>query len=107
MTTLFKKLDITGVAVLILTFVVAVGFTAAKEMRQEEWYAVEIEGDPSELVDQKIGEHLPNGPDGDCLEEDGTICAVQLTIPSGPFPANMQEATDFTNVQIDNESYRN
>lgn len=105
MTRLFKKLDIAGVAVMLLAFFVAVGFTAAKDMQQQDgWYEVEIEGPLPE--NQKIGIHLTNGPEGDCLEEEGTICAVQLTLSGGPFPTNMQEASDFTNVQIDSESYR-
>src|SRR5690606_27786113 len=110
MKTLFKKLDITGVAVLLLAFFVAVGFTAATEMRQAEWYEVEIideNEDHDEPENQGIGALLPDGPEGDC--EDGTenICAVELQLASGsPFPANMHEADSLPSVQILDESFR-
>ena len=104
-----NKMDITGAAVLLMAFFVAVGFTTAKEMQQTGWYEVEIKdgGSATNPSDQEIREHLPSGPEGDCLNEAGTICAVQLTVTSGSFPSNMKEANDFTNVQINGESYRN
>lgn len=108
MTRLFKKLDITGVAIMLLAFFVAVGFTAAEEM-QPTWYEVEITdlNNPDTPANQKIGEDLESGPEGDCDKGEEIICAVLLEVaPGTPFPSNMQEASSFPGVTIHAESYR-
>ena len=104
-----NKMDITGVAVFLMAFFVAVGFTTAKEMQQGGWYEVEDTGaTPGNPENQEIGDYLPNGPQGDCEETSGLICAVELQIETGSsFPSNMHEADSLSSVQILDESFRN
>lgn len=97
MKTLFKKFDITGLAVMLLAFFVAVGFTAAEEVRQAEWYEVEIiddEEDHESPENQSIGSLIgPNPPTGDCtLTEENILCAIQLTLDDVPAPSTVAAA---------------
>lgn len=108
MKTLFKKLDVTGVAVMLLAFFVAVGFKAVDDPNLSGWYEVEIEGDSETPADQKIGDPLSGGPVGDCNKLSGEICAVELNIaPGSSLPANMHEADTLSGVSILDESFRN
>lgn len=98
MTRLFKKLDITGVAVLLLAFFVAVGFTATSNM-QPTWYEVTIadeEEDHDDPNNQEIGDALTGNPTGSCNPAyTQTICAIQLTLgPGVDKPSTVQEAED-------------
>lgn len=115
MTRLFKKLDITGVAIMLLGFFAAVGFTAAEEVRQGTWYEVTISGtDPIPEKNQHIGAPLPGNPEGDCEEDDAdVICAIELTLgTSNPSPpATVQEALDrqaanISDVEVGESMYR-
>ena len=106
---LFKnKVDITGVAVLLMAFFVAVGFTVAKEMQQGQWYQVEIDGNPSDPNNQEITGDYPGGaPVFPCDEQDpATVCAIHFEIDDeAPFPSTVAEAEaleaagDIANVQ--------
>ncbi len=104
MKTLFKKLDVTGVAVLLLAFFVAVGFTATTEMRQAEWYEVTIIDDEEEHdnpENQGIEGALDEEPVFPCDEEDGTICAIQIDMKShNEVPTTVAEADSLDNLGL-------
>ncbi len=115
MVKLFKnKVDITGVAVLLMAFFVAVGFTVAKEMQTTDWYEVEIKdgGSPTDPNDQKIGEQYDGEPIGDCDPLNSqTICAIQLTLGTGvDKPDTVQEAEnmveDEEDITIDSRAFQ-
>lgn len=98
MTRLFKKLDIAGVAVMLLAFFVAVGFTAA-ESRQGQWYEVEVinEQDPHDTPSNlRI---VPNtggwNPVSPCAESpNDVVCAIKLELGDVDFPSDYQELLD-------------
>lgn len=113
MKAIFKKLDIIGVTVLMLTFSVTFGFTAAESIDDPTWYEVEIRdgGSANNPQDQEIKAALPGNPIGDCIQTSGTICAVNLTLGSSSKPVNMQEALelhddDDADLTIEGESFR-
>lgn len=101
MKAIFKKLDITGVAVMMLMFFVAVGFTPADNPNPSGWYEV-INGEEENPSDQLIGDHLSAGPLGDCGEGSEIICAVQLTFTDeeAPKPSTVQDAMDASDVSV-------
>lgn len=101
MKTIFKKFDIAGLAVMLLAFFVAVGFTASDMKLAPQWYEVEINGDPTEPNDQEIGEQLGNPPAFPCSEPEGTIYAIQLDMKlHNTVPATVAEADSLHTLDL-------
>ena len=100
MVKLFKnKVDITGVAVLLMAFFVAVGFKAADSMETTKWYQVTLDdpSSPNDPENQEIGAELSGTPTTPCVSPltTDTICAIQLRLGDGiNVPATVQDAMD-------------
>jgi len=97
MKTIFKKFDIAGLAVMLLAFFVAVGFTASNMKLAPQWYEVEIidqDENHDNPENQAIGNLIgPNPPTGECtLTEENILCAIQLTLDDVPAPSTIAAA---------------
>lgn len=108
MVKLFKnKVDFTGVAVLLMAFFVAVGFKAAESVQAAQWYQVNDTGTtPGNPEDQEIGNAI-DAPVDPCLESEGIICAIQLTLSGGAsVPETVAEADTASGVMVGPSRFR-
>ena len=114
-----NDMNIKNFTMVIAAAAIATGSLAFKAVERNFattlWYQVNLdEDDPNDaskqLIDANSG--TSSTPSFPCIEDNGLICAVELTLGTGSsVPANMQDAitrqaTDSTDVKIEDQSHR-
>lgn len=102
MKNIFKNLNKSGLVALAIAGFFTISWTEVKKNSDDpQWYEVEDHGFPlGQPANQEIKGLYPNQEPGtECQEDDGKICAIQLTF--NPATTDMPETVADANSDLD------